>query len=1216
MTNTRPYQITAELLSALQTEGYALGVDKHLQIQTLLNKLPDDLTDEALKCALIPLLAQSPAEQEQLYGVFDDCVKRVNEIPIEPEPIAPPVIKPPKRYELWQTLTAFGLLILLSIGGYFLYKKLNPPVLPPPVAGKDNVNPNDSVGTVNLPPQPQPKTEASPFVENKPYPFPNHLDDYDIEVSPTQQWLSENWAWLRWVLALTLTALLVALWRYRAWKRQKLIAQQDPNEKPPYFWNIHIEGADDFLVADNVDYAAQLMRRRADADAFRLDLPRTIQATVERGGMPAFRFKKQTTPSEYLLLIDRQSVRNHRARLFDKLYEAFKAQEVEIARYFYDSDLRTCYDEAHPYGISLADVQQRHYQARLIVVGTGAQLLNPLSNKPAAWTAVFEQWKNRALLTPKPLKSWGYDERQLSTLFTTLPATLQGLGFWVEELELGDDARFETWTEKVHDAPNAPIQPDAADPMPMLQLYFDLPMLEWIAACAIYPTLHWDLTLWLAQQLSPPAPEGGERSGTSLPLGGWGGMTQLNRLSWFVTGEMPNETRAALLNWLEAYKPDLLQKLRLALALELQKNPPPADSVAYEPFRMTVAVNEWLATDDAERKKELETEIAQLLAKGAEPDFTVIKYLKKPRTALDFVVPDAWKKYVHPSGYRALGWLKKWRDLQWLLPVWVIGLVALFYPYKFINGCSKDKMVSLTTEGKTRWFCLDEPLSALAYQEGLLHDAIRERRIGYFTELELSYVSDNPLNTYKIAKDLNDKAVLKLIHERELNFMVDFYRLGKWYYDNGLRDSACLALRKANWDYNSKQTKTDTEILDTYQRLCLAIASTYIVSNSNGKQDYEPYRDTKTGLYGYRHDKTGKNLIPPQYDSAYFFSEGLAAVRYKRKWGFIDTKGQFVIPPQYDDVDKSFQKGIARVFVGQKAFCIGKTGNIVDCKTGILISQQVNPNTPSVTIPNNATVNLPTISSYTSIDGVKKSDLASIEKTIRKEQTEAQNSNLITIREGTIVSLETTKTINFNDVQTGQIVMLNVKNSVVVSGVVVIRMGAYAEGRVKISKQTNELSVSALVVTSVSGQRLIVEGTIITKNKVLKTGTAISCILRESKINVTQELKPKLEITTTFPENVQIGKICNFQFSLKNTGDTLAKNVRVRIEDNVVNRIKILTNETFKLNDIKVGETITIDMSIEVDKDFVMNTLILSVFVLMNDEVIGEKFDLVSKTYR
>ena len=617
---------------------------------------------------------------------------------------------------------------------------------------------------------------------------------------------------------MALTALLLALWRYLVWKRQKLVAEQDPNDKPPYFWNVHIESVNDFLEHDGFDRVSQLLRKRADTDTLRLDMPRTIQATVEKGGMPEFHFKKQTTPSEYLLLIDRQSVRNHRAQLFDKLYEAFKAQEIEIHRYFYDSDMRMCFDEAHPYGISIADVQQRHYQSRLIVVGTGAQMLAPLSGKLAAWTSIFAQWKDRALLTPKPLKAWGYDERQLASLFTTLPSTLQGLGFWVEELDMGNDARFEMWREKIHDAPNAPIQPDELDPMPMLSLYYDIPMLKWICACAIYPTLHWDLTLWLGQtiwdlgfEISVGLPPKSEipNPKSSAPLSNFDNLSQLTRLSWFVSGEMPNETRVALINWFEEHDPELLQHLRLAIALELQKNPPPKDSVAFEPFRMNVAVNEWLATDDAARKKELEEEIKQLLEKGIDPDFTVIKYLTKPRTKLEFYMPDAWRKYVYPKGLSALGWLKELKDLRWLLPLWVLGLVALFYSYNFkTNNCSTDRVVSLTVRDTTRYFCLDEPLSALAYQEQLVHEAVERERMD---SVAMYLDADNPyeLNTTKLVNEvqIEDTAVQRLMSERNANFAVDYYRLAKQFYDNKLKDSACFYLNIA-----TQFDSTDTDI--------------------------------------------------------------------------------------------------------------------------------------------------------------------------------------------------------------------------------------------------------------------------------------------------------------------------------------------------------------------------------------------------------------------
>jgi WG containing repeat len=41
-------------------------------------------------------------------------------------------------------------------------------------------------------------------------------------------------------------------------------------------------------------------------------------------------------------------------------------------------------------------------------------------------------------------------------------------------------------------------------------------------------------------------------------------------------------------------------------------------------------------------------------------------------------------------------------------------------------------------------------------------------------------------------------------------------------------------------------------------------------------------------------------IIPPQYDVAYGFSEGLARIRVGDKWGYIDKTGQMAIPPQYE----------------------------------------------------------------------------------------------------------------------------------------------------------------------------------------------------------------------------------------------------------------------------------------------------------------------------
>lgn len=69
--------------------------------------------------------------------------------------------------------------------------------------------------------------------------------------------------------------------------------------------------------------------------------------------------------------------------------------------------------------------------------------------------------------------------------------------------------------------------------------------------------------------------------------------------------------------------------------------------------------------------------------------------------------------------------------------------------------------------------------------------------------------------------------------------------------------------------------------------------------------------------------------IPPLYDDASDFSEGLAAVQIGDMWGFIDKTGELVIAPQYANVH-NFHEGVAAVMVGEadeeKWGFIDKTG--------------------------------------------------------------------------------------------------------------------------------------------------------------------------------------------------------------------------------------------------------------------------------------------------
>lgn len=79
-----------------------------------------------------------------------------------------------------------------------------------------------------------------------------------------------------------------------------------------------------------------------------------------------------------------------------------------------------------------------------------------------------------------------------------------------------------------------------------------------------------------------------------------------------------------------------------------------------------------------------------------------------------------------------------------------------------------------------------------------------------------------------------------------------------------------------------------------------------------------PHAEQGSGLWGYI-DKTGKIVIPLQFDSAQPFSEGLAAVQVHnrdstlfQRHGFIDRTGAMVIPAEYMQV-QPFRSGRAAV---------------------------------------------------------------------------------------------------------------------------------------------------------------------------------------------------------------------------------------------------------------------------------------------------------------
>jgi len=118
----------------------------------------------------------------------------------------------------------------------------------------------------------------------------------------------------------------------------------------------------------------------------------------------------------------------------------------------------------------------------------------------------------------------------------------------------------------------------------------------------------------------------------------------------------------------------------------------------------------------------------------------------------------------------------------------------------------------------------------------------------------------------------------------------------------------------------NQQQKTD--IKDSFQSVFAAF--------NNQTKNYcgENLKAAKSGnKYGFV-DNSGWLVIDYQYDSAYSFTEGLAAVCRNSKWGYINSLNEYVIVDEFENA-KPFSEGLAAVCLKGKWGFIDKTVEFV-----------------------------------------------------------------------------------------------------------------------------------------------------------------------------------------------------------------------------------------------------------------------------------------------
>ncbi len=376
-----------------------------------------------------------------------------------------------------------------------------------------------------------------------------------------------------WLLMGLLSIAIIYFWV--KWGTRKAPSVQEDDEdlksksrvpdRGPYF--IPFKNRESYIRIEQPLFRfADVLRQRQEGIRQKVDVPATINATISSGGFPRLFLARDTTPTEYLFLIDEQSAHSHQAKLFEYLISFLGEKDVLVETYHYNTQFHRFWNRQHPKGIHPDMLRRLYPNHRLVIMGDAHAMLDPFSNNQHAikpeLKALFKQWKFRLLLSPLPESSWTYREGVLHDFFSVFPSDLEGLTAATAHLESGreeeDLVSFKVWREQIS---TGIVDPDVNyRRWRTLENHRDYlkdrpDLLNWLCGIAVYPKPNWDVSIAIGHTMKD---FGVEVTYDNLLL--------LARIPWLQTGRIAPKLREELL---EHLSPAMLNAAREAVTEEL-----------------------------------------------------------------------------------------------------------------------------------------------------------------------------------------------------------------------------------------------------------------------------------------------------------------------------------------------------------------------------------------------------------------------------------------------------------------------------------------------------------------------------------------------------------------------------------------------------------------------------------------------------------------------
>ncbi len=478
-------------------------------------------------------------------------------------------------------------------------------------------------------------------------------------------------AWWPWLVAGGLPLVIGIGWVINASIFRKAYLRR----RRPEFSLVHMDLVAETKIArglsgERLSRTGRDLRRRTQTSTDRLDVERTIEATLGGGGKVAQPvFATARAAPEYLILIERQSSG-------DQQHERLRSMVMQLSEYVpltiyaYQTEPAMLEPDRGGPLEPLDRVSAKYPEHRLIILGSGEGFLHFATRRPVPAAEKLMRWTRRALLTPVPISEWGQDEFALAESLDMAVGRATPEGFLALSSMLGlDEVKLSDTAKPIGDGRAQPLphifrsrgndflydQPPEGQPVDQmvadLRNYLDPVAFDWLCALAVYPSIQWDLTLYLGLKL--PAFPGLQTEQGAEPMYNEDRIASLAQLPWLREGQMPNWVRRALIRTI----PKIREKeIRTTIHRLLESAAPKEQEISDDQLKLEIA------RELSERGP----------ARGQLPAHEIFD----DQVVLDFLAKGAIEdvRYDRPEARKARRRTMQLSRLQWS----ILGLVTLY----------------------------------------------------------------------------------------------------------------------------------------------------------------------------------------------------------------------------------------------------------------------------------------------------------------------------------------------------------------------------------------------------------------------------------------------------------------------------------------------------------------------------------------------------------